>query len=203
MLIFLCQWNWSSRWPDIDVIHSWRRPSLVLQQDANLQRVKKGDMKASIHRMEIDRIRFVLSSYLRSRLQKVSEFSHVALKAILSFSGCWSFVVCQIEKFFPHVLEKEKCRQAGEPSLLSPEEFAFAKEWEQWNLTWAVCSHMYRYYKSYNTQVLQQHGGLPESCGTEADATQPSDCGYAQSWWKFSFISFLFWKHWCHWAASP
>lgn len=30
-------------------------------------------MKASIHRMEIDRIRFVLSSYLRSRLQKVSK----------------------------------------------------------------------------------------------------------------------------------
>lgn len=190
MLIFLFQWNWSSRWPDIDVIRSWRRPSLVPQQDANLQRVKKGDMKASIHRMEIDRIRFVLSSYLRSRLQKVSGFSHVALQAILSFSGCCSFVLCQIEKFFPHVLEKEKCRQAGEPSLLSPEEFAFAKEWEQWNLTGAVCSHMYRYCKSYNTQVLQQHGGLPESCGAEADATQPSDCGYAQSWWKFSLSLF-------------
>lgn len=176
---FLFQWLWSSQWPDIDGIHSWRRPSLVLQQDANLQRVKKGDMKASIHRMEIDRIRFVLSSYLRSRLQKVSEFSHGALQGILSFSGCWSLVVCQIEKFFPHVLEKEKCRQAGDPSLLSPEEFAFAKEWEQWNLTWVVCSNMYRHYKLYNTQVLQQHGGLPESCGTEADATQPPDCGYA------------------------
>lgn len=46
-----------------------------LQQEANLQRVKKGDMKASIHRMEIDRIRFVLSSYLRSRLQKVGAFT--------------------------------------------------------------------------------------------------------------------------------
>lgn len=41
------------------------------QQEANLQRVKKGDAKASIHHMEIDRIRFVLSSYLRCRLQKV------------------------------------------------------------------------------------------------------------------------------------
>lgn len=76
----------------------------LTHMEANLQRVKKGDMKASIHRMEIDRIRFVLSSYLRSRLRK-------------------------IEKFFPHVLEKEKSRQAGEPSLLSPEEFAFAKEY--------------------------------------------------------------------------
>lgn len=44
-----------------------------LQQEANLQRVKKGDAKASIHRMEIDRIRFMLSSYLRSRLQKVRQ----------------------------------------------------------------------------------------------------------------------------------
>ncbi|TUG04229.1 DNA replication complex GINS protein SLD5 [Bagarius yarrelli] len=69
----------------------------------NLQRVKKGDLKASIHRMEIDRIRFVLSSFLRSRLQK-------------------------IEKFFPHVLEKEKSRADGDPSFLSPQEFAFAKE---------------------------------------------------------------------------
>lgn len=34
----------------------------------------------------------------------------------------------KIEKFFPHVLEKEKSRAEGEPPLLSPEEFAFAKE---------------------------------------------------------------------------
>lgn len=46
-------------------------PSSDWQED-NLQRVKKGDAKAGIHRMEIDRIRFMLSSYLRSRLQKVS-----------------------------------------------------------------------------------------------------------------------------------
>ncbi|XP_061842223.1 DNA replication complex GINS protein SLD5 [Nerophis lumbriciformis] len=76
----------------------------LTHMEENLLRVKKGDAKASIHRMEIDRIRFVLCSYLRSRLQK-------------------------IEKFFPHVLEKEKSRSDGEPSLLSPEEFAFAKEY--------------------------------------------------------------------------
>ncbi|KAH1177092.1 hypothetical protein KIL84_010794 [Mauremys mutica] len=54
--------------------------------------------------MEIERIRYVLSSYLRCRLVK-------------------------IEKFFPHILEKEKSRAEGEPSVLSPEEFAFAKEY--------------------------------------------------------------------------
>ncbi|XP_029618761.1 DNA replication complex GINS protein SLD5 isoform X1 [Salmo trutta] len=84
------------------------RVECVMEQlthmEANLQRVRKGDMKASVHRMEIDRIRYVLSSYLRSRLQK-------------------------IEKFFPHVLEKEKSRVEGDTSFLSPEEFAFAKEY--------------------------------------------------------------------------
>ncbi|KAM6106817.1 DNA replication complex GINS protein SLD5 [Pterocles gutturalis] len=72
--------------------------------EANLKRAKKGDLKVSVHRMEIERIRYVLSSYLRCRLVK-------------------------IEKFFPHVLEKEKSRAEGEPSILSPEEFAFAKEY--------------------------------------------------------------------------
>ncbi|XP_043938936.1 DNA replication complex GINS protein SLD5 [Protopterus annectens] len=70
----------------------------------NLRRAKAGDFKATIHRMEIERIRYVLSSYLRSRLQK-------------------------IEKYFPHILEKEKSRLEGEPSCLTPEEFAFAKEY--------------------------------------------------------------------------
>ncbi|KAM5264826.1 DNA replication complex GINS protein SLD5 [Ctenodactylus gundi] len=72
--------------------------------EENLKRVKKEDLKVSIHRMEMERIRYVLSSYLRCRLVK-------------------------IEKFFPHVLEKERTRPEGEPSRLSPEEFAFAKEY--------------------------------------------------------------------------
>ncbi|EQB78686.1 DNA replication complex GINS protein SLD5-like protein [Camelus ferus] len=72
--------------------------------EENLRRAKKGDLKVSIHQMEMERIRYVLSSYLRCRLMK-------------------------IEKFFPHILEKEKTRGEGEPSSLSPEEFAFAKEY--------------------------------------------------------------------------
>ncbi|XP_053319058.1 DNA replication complex GINS protein SLD5 [Spea bombifrons] len=72
--------------------------------EQNLQRAKSGDLKISFHHMEIERIRYMLSSYLRNRLLK-------------------------IEKFSPHVLEKEKARGEGEPSCLSPEEFAFAKEY--------------------------------------------------------------------------
>ncbi|XP_057553832.1 DNA replication complex GINS protein SLD5 isoform X1 [Hippopotamus amphibius kiboko] len=71
--------------------------------EENLRRAKKGDLKVSIHQMEMERIRFVLSSYLRCRLMK-------------------------IEKFFPHILEKERTRREGEPSSLSPEELAFARE---------------------------------------------------------------------------
>ncbi|XP_015263662.1 PREDICTED: DNA replication complex GINS protein SLD5 [Gekko japonicus] len=72
--------------------------------EENLGRAKGGDLKVGIHRMEVERIRYVLSSYLRCRLRK-------------------------IEKYFPHILEKEKTRAEGDPSILSPEEFAFAKEY--------------------------------------------------------------------------
>ncbi|XP_075457605.1 DNA replication complex GINS protein SLD5 isoform X1 [Ascaphus truei] len=80
----------------------------VLEQlshmEQNLHRARTGDLKISFHHMEIERIRYMLSSYLRSRLLK-------------------------IEKFFPHILEKEKSRGEEEPPSLSPEEFAFAKEY--------------------------------------------------------------------------
>ncbi|XP_062400102.1 DNA replication complex GINS protein SLD5 [Sardina pilchardus] len=76
----------------------------IVHMEENLQRARKGDVKANIHRMEIDRIRFVLNSFLRSRLQK-------------------------IEKFFPHILEKEKTREEGDPSYLTAEESAFAREY--------------------------------------------------------------------------
>ncbi|XP_072342023.1 DNA replication complex GINS protein SLD5 isoform X2 [Scyliorhinus torazame] len=71
--------------------------------EQNLQRARKGDLKVTIHRMEMERIRYVLSSYLRSRLQK-------------------------IERFFPHILEKEKSLLEAAPSCLSPQEFTFAKD---------------------------------------------------------------------------
>ncbi|XP_056275462.1 DNA replication complex GINS protein SLD5 isoform X1 [Pseudoliparis swirei] len=105
--------------------------------EANLQRVKKGDTKASIHRMEIDRIRFVLSSYLRARLQK-------------------------IEKFFPHVLEKEKSRGEGDPSLLSPEEFAFAKEYYANTETYLKAIALKR--MPPNLQTVDMLKAVPEPC---------------------------------------
>ncbi|CAL8247593.1 unnamed protein product [Merluccius merluccius] len=109
----------------------------LTHMEANLQRVSKGDTKASVHRMEIDRIRFVLSSYLRSRLQK-------------------------IEKFFPHVLEKEKSRADGDPSYLSPEEYAFAREYlanTETYLKAVALRHM-----PPNLQSVNMMKAVPEPC---------------------------------------
>uniref|UniRef100_A0A2I3H1V4 GINS complex subunit 4 n=1 Tax=Nomascus leucogenys TaxID=61853 RepID=A0A2I3H1V4_NOMLE len=38
--------------------------------EENLRRAKREDLKVSIHQMEMERIRYVLSSYLRCRLMK-------------------------------------------------------------------------------------------------------------------------------------
>uniref|UniRef100_A0A452RS25 DNA replication complex GINS protein SLD5 n=1 Tax=Ursus americanus TaxID=9643 RepID=A0A452RS25_URSAM len=82
--------------------------------EENLRRAKKGDLKVSIHRMEMERIRYVLSSYLRCRLMK-------------------------IEKFFPHILEKEKTPHEGELSSLSPEELF----WCLWSQRFEFLSFRY------------------------------------------------------------
>lgn len=80
----------------------------ITQMEENIKRAKKGDFKVSLHRMEIDRIRYVLSSYLRCRLQK-------------------------IERFTSYILEEaEQTLRRGEDSTkLSDEELTFAKEYGQ------------------------------------------------------------------------
>ncbi|XP_026177460.1 DNA replication complex GINS protein SLD5 isoform X2 [Mastacembelus armatus] len=99
----------------------------LTHMEANLQRVKKGDAKASIHHMEIDRIRFVLSSYLRSRLWK-----------------------------------KEKSRGEGDASLLSPEEFAFAKEYYANTETYLKAVALKR--MPPNLQTVDMLQSVPEPC---------------------------------------
>ena len=62
------------------------------------------NFQISLHRLELDRIRYIVSSYLRCRLEKIEK--HAAI-----------------------YLEQEKSRSENEPPRLSPEEFAFAKEY--------------------------------------------------------------------------
>merc|ERR1711928_71476 len=39
--------------------------------EGNLARLSKGDLRLPAHRMELQRIRFVINSYLRARLEKI------------------------------------------------------------------------------------------------------------------------------------
>ncbi|XP_050398037.1 DNA replication complex GINS protein SLD5 isoform X1 [Patella vulgata] len=77
----------------------------ITAMEENIQRAKKGDFKISIHRMEIDRIRYVLSSYLRIRLKKIEDFT-------------------------AYILHQESQRKEEDSPLLSPEEYKFAKEYQ-------------------------------------------------------------------------
>ncbi|GAB1607891.1 Hypothetical predicted protein [Argonauta hians] len=72
--------------------------------EENIQKAKKGDFKVNIHRMELDRVRFVLNSYLRIRLEKIQ--SHTA-----------------------YYLDKHSQQGDREESLFSPAELNFAKEY--------------------------------------------------------------------------
>lgn len=76
----------------------------VREMEENIRRVKKGDFVASLHQLEVERMRYLLASYLRTRLAK-------------------------IEKFVFDLLAEEDGRGADEPSRLSTEELAYAREY--------------------------------------------------------------------------
>ncbi|XP_063977013.1 DNA replication complex GINS protein SLD5 [Diachasmimorpha longicaudata] len=43
----------------------------IAYMDENLNKLPKGDLRLTIHKMEIDRIRYLIASYLRIRLEKI------------------------------------------------------------------------------------------------------------------------------------
>ncbi|OXU21091.1 hypothetical protein TSAR_013189 [Trichomalopsis sarcophagae] len=47
----------------------------IVHMENNLKKLKKGDIRLNIHTMELSRIRFVISSYLRKRLEKIEEYA--------------------------------------------------------------------------------------------------------------------------------
>lgn len=75
----------------------------ISHMEENVKRLNKGDIRIMIHRMELDRIKFVISSYLRTRLEK-------------------------IERFAIHILSQEGNRTQDE-CYLTPAELRFAKEY--------------------------------------------------------------------------
>ncbi|KFM67190.1 DNA replication complex GINS protein SLD5, partial [Stegodyphus mimosarum] len=75
----------------------------IQHMENSLQRIKKEDFRLVFHKMELDRIKFILSSYLRTRLAK-------------------------IEKFGSHLLYLEQ-RELSDPNQMSDEERRFAQRY--------------------------------------------------------------------------
>ncbi|XP_012237089.1 DNA replication complex GINS protein SLD5 [Bombus vosnesenskii] len=74
----------------------------ITHMEENMKRLDKGDLRLMIHRMELDRIKYMISNYLRARLEK-------------------------IEKYTIHILSQEANR-SSEDCYLSVAELQFAKE---------------------------------------------------------------------------
>ncbi|XP_015175607.1 PREDICTED: DNA replication complex GINS protein SLD5 [Polistes dominula] len=87
--------------------HKFDLVDCMLQQishmEENVKRLERDDLRLWIHKMELERIRFLISSYLRMRLDK-------------------------IERYTIHILSEEAARQPEE-AYLTPNEVRFAKEY--------------------------------------------------------------------------
>lgn len=77
----------------------------IVGMEENLSKVSKSDPKLDLHKLELERIKFVITSYMRIRLKK-------------------------IECFCVSILEEEAKRSEND-SYLSPAELKFAKEFAQ------------------------------------------------------------------------
>lgn len=75
----------------------------VKEMEKNLSHVRSDSFVAGIHKLELERIKYVLCSYLRTRIKK-------------------------IEANVIFVLEEEAGRGEDVPSKLSPEELVYARE---------------------------------------------------------------------------
>ncbi|KAL0132844.1 hypothetical protein PUN28_000504 [Cardiocondyla obscurior] len=75
----------------------------IAHMEENVKRLDKSDLRALVHRMELDRIKYMISSYLRARLEK-------------------------IELYTIHILSEEASR-SPEEAYLTPGELRFAKKY--------------------------------------------------------------------------
>lgn len=76
----------------------------IKHMESNIKSAKKGDFRIALHKLELDRIKFMLYSYLRLRIKK-------------------------IEKFASSILDEDNRRNPNVPSKLSAEEYAYATEY--------------------------------------------------------------------------
>lgn len=76
----------------------------VQHMERNINKLPKTDLRATIHKMELSRIKFLISNYLRSRLNK-------------------------IEKFCIPIINEERQRMESGTNYLTPSEFKYAQEY--------------------------------------------------------------------------
>jgi len=124
--------------PEI-IPHSTAVVECIIEQikhmENNIKSAKKGDFRIAIHKLELDRIKFMLYSYLRLRIKK-------------------------IEKFASSILEEDSKRVASSKSKLSPEEYAYATEYfknVKEHLTASVLDHL-----PINLQDLNEAVTMPQ-----------------------------------------
>ncbi|XP_076031200.1 DNA replication complex GINS protein SLD5-like isoform X1 [Oratosquilla oratoria] len=74
------------------------------QRTKNLEKCKKHDFRVAVHKIEIDRIHFIICSYLRTCLHKIEQYTHC-------------------------LLEREEKITDESMATISPEELRYAKEY--------------------------------------------------------------------------
>lgn len=52
----------------------------IKQMEANISTLERNDFRLVPHQMEVDRIRYIISSYLRTRLEKIETFAEFLIK---------------------------------------------------------------------------------------------------------------------------
>ncbi|XP_013195017.1 DNA replication complex GINS protein SLD5 [Amyelois transitella] len=76
----------------------------IQHMERNINKLPKTDLRASIHKMELSRIKFIICNYLRTRISK-------------------------IEKYCIPILNEEKQRIESGTNYLTPSEFNYAQEY--------------------------------------------------------------------------
>ncbi|XP_012261832.1 DNA replication complex GINS protein SLD5 [Athalia rosae] len=103
----------------------------ISHMEDNMQKLKKTDLRFTVHKMEIDRIRFVIASYLRTRLEKIEQFAI----SILS----------------------DEAKRPPDEGYLTPGELKFAKEYVaniETLFTSIALQYMPRQFQAFDTKQL-------------------------------------------------
>ncbi|XP_028391094.1 DNA replication complex GINS protein SLD5-like [Dendronephthya gigantea] len=77
----------------------------IKEMEENLKEAEKGDLAGSLHRLEIQRIRYVISSYLKIRLKKIEKYAFHIMEPSLDKTDYISHLSAE-----EHVYAKEYCK---------------------------------------------------------------------------------------------